>query len=179
MAPNNATQDSIRRLPTDLLPVLDSAVILGSESHGTHCHSFVLSTILGVLKWRLLFDERSSLTTGHSPSTGGVTLLAVTLSHSYSRPDSECRLRESELLCNWQLCQSVRLGGLVFSLYNFGSDRTENTAAKNSSIDACLFFVARMLFRLRHLAMAATIPYNILAFSRHVTIFYPRRETVS
>jgi hypothetical protein len=51
----------------------------------------------------------------------------------------------------------LHTGHLVLSLYNYGTDRTENTASKNSSIVACLFFAAEIFFPLRYLAMAATI----------------------
>jgi hypothetical protein len=47
------------------------AQFLISGSFGTHDHIFVLSTLLRVLKWGLLFDERRGLTvTGHSPFIG-------------------------------------------------------------------------------------------------------------
>jgi hypothetical protein len=47
-----------------LLLVLASTVVLGI---GTHDHIFVLSVLLRVLKWGLLFDEKRAVTTtGHS-----------------------------------------------------------------------------------------------------------------
>jgi hypothetical protein len=65
-------------------------VVLGPGR--THYHLFVLSRFLCVLKWSLLFDKRRGLTTtGHSPSTGGMTAdsLAQLFIHSHSAsPDS-------------------------------------------------------------------------------------------
>jgi hypothetical protein len=47
---------------------------------GSHDHMFVLSWLLRVLRWGLFDEKRGVTTTGHSSSTGGVTLLALTLS---------------------------------------------------------------------------------------------------
>jgi hypothetical protein len=51
-------------------PVVQKSIFV-SGAIGTFDHMFVLSILLSVLKWGLLFDERRGLTTtGYSLSTG-------------------------------------------------------------------------------------------------------------
>jgi hypothetical protein len=61
--------------------------LLVSDPYGTQDHSFVLSILLRVLKWGLLFDERRGLTTtGHSLSIGSDSAgcQSLTQFHSFS-----------------------------------------------------------------------------------------------
>jgi hypothetical protein len=73
--------------------------ILVSGPIGTRDHIFVLSRLLCVLKWGLLFAERRGLTTTvHSPSTGEWLLdLTLSLTHSLSLPLSAT----TNSLTNW------------------------------------------------------------------------------
>jgi hypothetical protein len=80
--------------------------LLASGPVGTHNHIFVLSRLLRVLKWGLLFDERRDMTTtGHSPSTGEWLFW---LSLSLTRNSVQSRVRVTLRLAVYR--QSVRLG---------------------------------------------------------------------
>jgi hypothetical protein len=66
-----------------LLLALISTVNLVSAPVRIHYHIFVLSKLLTVLKWGLLFNERRGLTTIGHPLILGVTLL---LDHNTQHP---------------------------------------------------------------------------------------------
>jgi hypothetical protein len=68
---------------TGFRPVKFSKLLLSLTSTavldlGPHDHIFVLSRLLHVLKWCLLFDKRRGLTTTCHPPSTVVTLLALT-----------------------------------------------------------------------------------------------------
>jgi hypothetical protein len=68
-----------------LLLALASTVILGFGPRRTHGHIFVLSRLLGVLIWGLLFDERREVTpTGHSSNGEWFCWLSLSLTYSLS-----------------------------------------------------------------------------------------------
>jgi hypothetical protein len=75
------------------------------------------------------------------------------------------------LFCRYRAPPLTR--GRVASLYtcNLSTDRIENIVSNSSSIVSCVTVAAETCLPHSCLAMAASIRSNILAFSRHVTIY--------
>jgi hypothetical protein len=67
---------------------------------------------------------------------------------------------------------SYKSGSLWSPLYSLRADHTENTISSSSSIVACWFVTAEMCSPRCCLAMTASTPSAILAFTHHVTVCF-------